>query len=386
MARSSAPKALPAVQLPRRLAREGVPPVLVLAGAEAWFRERGTEAAIRLTLPDGDPGGGVVRLDARNPEQRERVPSAVEELRTASLFAAGKVVVVENPEAAPSSGRAATLTQLARAASAAPVAGSVLVLSTSQPVKGRGSVSTKTLMGLGALVVDCRALYDAPAPWERGSPPYDHELSRFVSQRMRQVHKKTLDVEQAHAVTRMVGADLGALDDTLRSLALYVGQRKEVTAEDVADSVGETREGPIWKLVDAVLERNVEEALRLVDAAFARGLSDARGAVTVRPEALCAMLTAALHGAWRRTLAGAEALARGETQDEIAKAQGVPPFLATRFVSRCRRDPGEMLRRHAAFLEAEAGSKGGGVPPRLAVERLVTALLVGRAESVPAPH
>jgi len=239
-------------------------------------------------------------------------------------------------------------------------------------------------MGLGAWVVDCRALYDAPAPWERGSPPYDHELSRFVAQRMRQVHKKTLDVEQAHALTRMVGSDLGALEDTLKSLALYVGQRAEVTAEDVAQSVGETREDPIWKLVDAVLDQDVPEALRLVDAAFERGLSDARGAVTVRPEALCAMLTAALHGAWRRTLAGAEGLVRGETQDEIAKAQGVPPFLATRFAGRCRRDPTEMLRRHGAFLEAEAGVKGGGVPPRLAAERLVTALLVGRPGGVPA--
>ena len=375
---------MPAVQLPGRLEREGLPAVLVLAGAEAWFRARGVRAAIEVALPEGDPGGAVVRLDGRSPEQRERVPAAVEELRTASLFAAGKAVVVENPEAVPSGGRAATLTQLARAAAEASVAGSVLILSTSQPVKGRGSVSTKTLLGLGAWVVDCRPLYDGPAPWERGAAPYDHELARFVAQRMRQVHRKTLDVEQAHALTRLVGSDLGALDDALESLALYVGTRAAVTAEDLVESVADTREDPIWKLVDAVLDRDVDEALRLLTAAFERGLSDARGAVVVRPEALFAMLTAALHGAWRRTLAGAEALARGESHDEIAKAQGVPPFLAQRFLGRCRRDPAEMLTRHRAFVEAESGVKGGGVPPRLACERLVVTLVVGFPADVPA--
>lgn len=364
------------MQLPGRLQRGPLPGVIVLAGPEGWFRARAIEAVIRKALPKGDPGGAIVRLNARSPEDKERVPAAVEELRTASLFASDKVVIVENPESAPKSGRAAPLTQLARGASEHPVPHSVLVLSTSQGVKGRGSVSAKALLGLGVLLVDCRALYDAPAPWERG-PPHDHELARFVVQRLRQVHKKTIDVETAHGLTRLVGNDLAGLDDALSSLALYVGAAGTVTAEDVARSIGETREDPIWTLVDAVLDQDAERALQLTSAAFERGLTDQRGNVVVRPDALGAMLTAALHGAWRRTLAGAEALACGEPASEIARAQGVPPFLADRYIARCRRDPAEVLQRHRAFLIAETGMKGGGVPPRLACERLVASLVVG---------
>lgn len=380
--RRKAPPTLPAPRLPTELARKGPPAVVVLAGAERWFRDRGAEAIIARVLPDGDPGGAVVRLDGRQPEQREAIPGALDELRSTSLFASGKVVVIENPEGAPAmpgQGRKAALTHLAHQALEQPAPDAVLVLSTAKGVKGRESVSTKSLVEKGAWVVDCRALYDAPGPWERGVPRHDHELARFVAQRLKQVHGKRMALEDAHAVTVRVGNDLAALEDALRSLALFVGERDAVTAEDVHEAVGTTREDPVWRLVDAVLDGEREAALDLLTATFERGLHDARGAVSIRPEALFAQLVAALHANYRRLLTAAERLARGDAVAEVAKAAGVPPFLAERFGARARRDPARLVALHAAFVEAELGVKGGGVPPRLAAERLVARLVEGLA-------
>jgi DNA polymerase III delta subunit len=383
MARSRrAPAATPAPRLAARLEREPLPPVVVLAGAERWFHGEGVAAILGKALPAGDPGGALVRVNARVPEERERVAGALEELRTPSLFGAGKVVVLENAEAAAGSkdrSGAAALTRLATDAARSAPSGAHLVLSTALPVKGRGAVATKALLEAGAWVVDCRALYDAPAPWERGASPHDHELSRFLVTRMHRAHGKRLGLDDAHALSRLAGSELGALDDALRSLALYAGTREAVTGDDLARIVGRTREDPVWKLVDAALDGDAPTAMDLVEQAFDRGLSDARGAVTVRPEALCAMIVAALHGSFRRILGGSEALARGEEPGGIARAQGVPPFLADRFLERCRRDPGRLLDLHGAFFEAEAGVKGGGVPPRLATERLVARLARGMA-------
>ncbi|MDF1701924.1 MAG: hypothetical protein P1V36_12265 [Planctomycetota bacterium] len=378
--RRKGPQAMAAPRLPAELKRGSMPAVVVLAGAERWFRARGTEAIIAKVLPDGDPGGAVVRLDGRLPDQRERIPGVLDELRSTSLFSSGKVVVVENPEGAPAmqgQGRKAALTHLAHQAMEHPAPGAVLVLSTGKGVKGRESVSTKSLLDKGAWVVDCRALYDAPGPWERGTAPHDHELARFVAQRMKQVHRKGLSLEDAHAITRRVGSDLAALDDALRSLALYVGAREAVTAEDVHTTVGETREDPIWRLVDAVLDGDVATALDLLAATFERGLHDQRGAVSIKPEALFPQLAAALHASFRRLLTGAEGLARGESVADVAKGAGVPPFLAERFGVRARRDPERLLALHGAFVDAEMGVKGGGVPPRVAAERLVARLVAG---------
>lgn len=386
-ARSRGPAATSATQLRARLDREGLPAVAVVAGAEPWFRAAALAQLVDAALPEGDAGGALVRLDARSTDEGERVASVLDELRTPSLFSAGKVVVIANAEAATETGdrsQAAAITRIAKSGVAAAQPGALLVLVTPLPVKGRGSVQAKGLIDAGAWLIDCRALYDAPAPWERGRAPHDHELARFLVGRAQRAHGKRLSLPDAHALCRLVGSDLAALDDALKSLALYVGGREEITGKDLAETLGETREDPVWRLVDAVLDGEPVAAMGLVDAAFDRGLSDARGVAVVRPEALAAMITAALHGAYRRVLSGAEGLARGASPEEVAKAAGVPPFLSGPFLARCRRDPEALLALNRAFVAAETGTKGGGVPPRLATERLVGELVRGFAAASPA--
>jgi DNA polymerase III delta subunit len=311
-------------------------------------------------------------------------------VRTPSLFGEGKVVVIENAEAAEPAGaepragkrKADAFESLASAVLATPPTGAVLVLSTPRGVKGKTSVGTEGLVGLGALVVDCRALYDAPGPWEHHARPWEHELGKWVVRRMRDVHGKALDLPEAHALVLRVGNDPAGLDDALRTLSLYLGVRPKVTGEDVAKTIGETREDPVWTLVDAVLDGDAARALDLSAAVFDRGLTDPRGTVVVRPDSLFHQLVGALHGQFRKRLLVAEALARGESDETAARAVALPPFKVAEFVERCRKDPASLLERHAAIFEA--GVKGGGVPPRLAWERLVVRFVAAAEASATA--
>lgn len=383
--RSKAPAGLiPAPRLAGAL-KQGAPGVIVAAGAEGWLRRMVVEALVDDALPEGDPGGALVRLDARQPDHAERCARLDEELASGSLFAQRQVVVIEHPEAAgdvpPPPGldkRSGPATRLAlRGLERTAGDGNRLILSTGKPLSGRTGSPFKKLLDAGGWVVDCRPLYDAPGPWERGVPPHDHELSRFLVERARHVHRKVLPLEVAHLVTRRVGSALGELDGALASLAIYVGERERLEEKDVTDVLGETREDPLWKLSDLVLDGQHESALAMLEATFSRGIHDQRGASVTRPEALFAMLNATLLGAWRKRLAGAEGLAAGETGAELAKAQGIPGFRADAWVRSCRRDPERYRRLALAFRSAEAGVKGGGVPARLAAERLVLRLLHG---------
>ena len=118
-----------------------------------------------------------------------------------------------------------------------------------------------------------------------------------------------------------------------------------------------------------MLERDAGKAFALAAAAFERGLSDVRGRVAVRPEAVFPVLSSALHSSWRRTMLVAEALARGEDPAGLASLSGLPGFVVERIVRQARgRDVRDLLARHAAFVQAEEGVRGGGVPPRLAFE------------------
>lgn len=417
--KSSAPPPVSATQFLERVGTLSLPPVIVLAGSERWFRETAIAAVLARVFPSGDPGGGVLRLSARDPAQCERVGTAVEELRSSSLFGEGRVVVVEHPESAggvregddeseddqddarddrpqggsdgsprAAAGRGAAppakrgrspLLDLALPALAAAIDGAVLLLSTERPVKGRGAVPLATLSKAGALVVDCRAPYDAPAPWERGAKAYEHELARHLVLRSKVRFAKRLALQEAHALTRRVGSDLDDLEQALATLALYAGERPAFSAEDVEACFRGERENPVWPLVDAVLDGRLAEAVERLEGAFREGLADPRGLPLVRPEALYPLISSALLTGYRRVLAGAEALARGESDDEVAASSGVPPFLSGPHLARCRRDPGPWLARHVAFLQAERGVKSGRVPPDVALERLIVSLAAPRS-------
>ncbi len=401
-------KALPASQFAEHVRAAELPACVVLAGAERWFREQAAAALIVRVFPDGDPGGGVLRLNARDTQDREQVYGAAEELRSGSLFGSGRVVVVEHPEALGSGGAGGAeaepdeegdanevvpeagstpvpeakaakrprspLLSLAEPALSAAIGGSVLVLSTSRPVKGQGAVPLATLLKKGALVVDCRALYDAPGPWESNVAEHDHELGRHLVRRAKLVHKKSLGLVEAHALTRRLGSDLGDLEQALETLALFAGTRSTLSSADLDACFTGEREDPVWPLVDAVLDQRPAEALARLELALAQGLADPKGLPVTRPEALFPLMCGALHAAWRRVLAGAEGLARGESEADVVRAAGLPSFRGEGHLRRCRRDPRAWQLKNAAFLEAEQGVKGGSVPPEVALTRLVVAL------------
>lgn len=405
MARTSAEGPLPASQFLDGVARLELPAVVVLAGAEGWFRDACVTALRQRLFPEGDPGGACTRLNARDPAQREQAFGAAEELRAGSLFGGGRLVVVDHPEALGASGAGADdpdddgrapaeaeegggeaqatarklrspLVALAEPALEAHVEGSLLVLSTARPVKGQGAIPLATLSKKGALVVDCRPLYDAPGPWERGAAEHEHELGRHLVRRARQAHGKTLALQEAHALTRRVGSELGELEQALETLARHAGTRASLSADDLEACFAGTREEALWGLVEAVLDGRRAEALAQVELALAQGVSDARGGTIAQPEALFAMLAATLHAGWRRALAGAEALARGEPDSEVVRAAGLPPFRAEAFLRRCRRmAPRAWQQLNVHFLEAEEGFKGGLVPASTALTRLVVALV-----------
>ncbi|MFM8981028.1 MAG: DNA polymerase III subunit delta, partial [Planctomycetia bacterium] len=363
-------------------------------------------AALRQRLfPEGDPGGSCTRLNARDSQQREQAFGAAEELRAGSLFGGGRLVVVDHPEAlgapgagaddpdddghepdegagqggeatAPARKLRSPMVALAEPALEARIAGSLLVLATARPVKGQGAIPLATLVKKGALVVDCRPLYDAPGPWDRGAAEHEHELGRHLVRRARQAHGKALALQEAHALTRRVGSELGELEQALETLARHAGARASLSADDLEACFAGTREEAAWGLVEAVLDGRRAEALAQLESALAQGVTDGRGGTIAQPEALCPMLCSVLHAGWRRALAGAEALSRGEPEGEVARSAGLPAFRAEPWLRRCRRmAPRAWQQLNTHFLEAEEGFKSGQVPAATALTRLVVALV-----------
>jgi DNA polymerase-3 subunit delta len=72
---------------------------------------------------------------------------------------------------------------------------------------------------------------------------------------------KVMKKEAYRDMYEMTGFDIDTFSDNLEKLIDYVGDEKEITAEDVAFVLKRTRKDPIYELTNAVAERNAEHSL-----------------------------------------------------------------------------------------------------------------------------
>ena len=90
----------------------------------------------------------------------------------------------------------------------------------------------------------------------------------FLSERMNEILGKAgkkMDKNAYTALYEMTGFDLRTFSNNLQKLISYVGDRKNITADDVASVLKRTKKDPIYDLTNAVSERNLETSLFFLD-------------------------------------------------------------------------------------------------------------------------
>lgn len=93
---------------------------------------------------------------------------------------------------------------------------------------------------------------------------------------------KTMARDAYPALYEMTGFDLRNFSNNLEKLVIYVGDRKNITLDDVNAILKRTKQDPIYELTNAVSERNTEDALFFMDSLLSSGIFPLQilGAVT----------------------------------------------------------------------------------------------------------
>ena len=79
---------------------------------------------------------------------------------------------------------------------------------------------------------------------------------------------KSMDEGAYRAMYEMTGFDLRTFSNNLQKLVSYVGDRKNITADDVESVLERTKKDPIYELTNAISERNIEKSLFFLDSLF----------------------------------------------------------------------------------------------------------------------
>ena len=192
--------------------------------------------------------------------------------------------------------------------------------------------------------------------------------------------KKRLARDAEGELKNRLGDDLRLIASELRKLALYVGDRAQITREDVEAVVAPVREEEFFALAEAIGEGDVAKALQL----FADELRRRANASAVALPFLGGVASAvrkALADSARYAGSGARELGYNEFGAKLfptleaeltAKKQKVPhPFVAWLGYKRARRKPRAFWRRALIRCAETDFELKNGADPRLSMERLL---------------
>jgi DNA polymerase III subunit delta len=197
-------------------------------------------------------------------------------------------------------------------------------------------------------------------------PLYERQLPDFVRGEAR-ARGVTIAPDALAMIVAEIGAELGQLADAVERLAMFAGERKQITADDVDQVVATTRQRSVFELANAVGAGDRAQALAMLSSMLGARESGVR---------IVAMLARHLRQLWITS----ELLERTRDKFEIASALGIPPFFADDIIRQARTLDGERAKRmHAALFEADKKLKSS----RLEDARLLEALILDLTTSAP---
>jgi DNA polymerase III subunit delta len=329
-------------------------PVYALVGDEDFLKRQARERIIATALGEDDPAFAVSVFQGDKADKLD-FSTIRNELDTLSFLASCRVVIVENADTFVTDHRPSL-----EAYAAKPNPDAVLVL------------DVKTFPETTKLA---KALPDAAKVVCKAPPAYRlYDLKPWLVQWAKTAHKKQLAPDAAELLLDLVGPSMGLLDQELGKLAVAVGAKPGIAAEDVDRLVGRSKAADVFRILDAIGEGKPGEALSVLEALFAEG---------EHPLAILGPLTAQLRklaAVGRMTFV--EKLPLGSAMD----AAGVPKWEKARvsFEKQLRHLGGRRLLKLLDWLvEINLGLKGGNpLPERVQVERLVVMLARPREDAV----
>jgi len=292
-------------------------PVYLLSSSQPLLVERAVTAIREAAVPEALRGFNVDAFDGKGVSAARVLAAA----RTLPMMGQHRLVLIRD----------------LGAMAAAELAGLVAYLDQPSPTTVLVGVTTK---------VDRRLKLYATA----GKAGYLHELEapRDLAGWVRaEAARRQLAVQPA-ACARLadaVGADLARLALSLEQLTLYAGDRP-VTGDDVDDLIAETRERSVFELTDAIGAGDADRA-RAAVAALCGQRDSAVGVVVMLARHMRQLATCHV------------AVAARLSKQEMARALGVPPFIADKLLRQARRyGPRATASALVALAEADAALKG----------------------------
>ncbi len=249
-----------------RVQRRELAPAYLFIGPEAYQRRRARQALLNAILGDATPEGALTRYDLAETPLAE----VIDDARALSLFAAERVILAANAEAAlprtktddeagEAEGRASSADLLA-AYLRNPTPGVVVVFDAARfDPDGEDKQKQERVRKFYSAVPDAVEFRRASA-----------DEARMEAAAMAKRSGLVIDAGTIELLVEALGADLARIAVEIEKLALFAGKRP-VTEDDLAALVPDARATTIFALVGALGRRDRSRSLEILDTLFREG-------------------------------------------------------------------------------------------------------------------
>lgn len=228
-------------------------PLTLLYGDSDELKRRAVERIVKAWLDETEREFGLVRVHA----DEVGLEGIIAELQSGSLMAPRRVVVVDTITALLNSQQRRLASHLEQLQ---PDLAVVLVAPRQDERRGFGP----------PVAADLRKAVEKHGQIIEVRVPTGDDLPRWVREEMH-VFGKSIDHEAAAVLCETVGSNVDRLLREIEKLAIYVGEREQVTVADVAEVSTGVSEAHIFKLMDAIGDKDVAAALEMLEGVLREG-------------------------------------------------------------------------------------------------------------------
>jgi DNA polymerase-3 subunit delta len=359
-------------------------PLYIISGSEYFLKRKVLSELKKSFFANGGEEQGLIVFHGKGPGNKKSDESfdglsldSVDagasysdifgELGTTSMFGKYKLVVVENADKFLETNQQKLLEFMGISFNS-----NCLVLNVESLDKRKKIV--KALNVDQGIHIECHTLYDSPAPWERGRPEYDSELTQWIVLHAKE-YKKVMNQKTAFSLMEKAGNELAIIDKQLEILSLYVGDRKQITEADIQNVLGVGHREKIYHLLDAVGKKDFVSAMKIVNLIFDLGIENERKLIIFDEKVIAITMISALHKRLKELWKTMRVLDKGGGEKDVLEITSQKRSFVSKSIKQARNFvEEEMPDKWKFMLEADLLCKTSNLAPSIIIEQLTAKL------------
>ena len=361
-------------------------PVYVMSGNEYFLKKKTLAGIKKQFFLEGGVKEGLIEFNGKetgsnfivnqtegNTAQNVKVSTLfndiIDEAKTAPMFGKHKLIIVENAD-----GLLVKYQERISEYIKNPFSINCLILEVLSLDKR--TRLAKAMNGKQGILIECDKLFDSPAPWETKKPEYDSELTKWIVLHARNFDK-TMNLRSAFCLLEKTGNNLAIIDKQLEALSIFVGDRKEISIEDIQTLSGASHREKLFNLLDAIGMKNTISAVKMAENIFNIGMENERKTITFDPKSIAITIVISSHKRMRDLWKIIRILDKGGNKNDILEKTSVKRPFVDKMIKQAKNfKEEEMYEKWKYMLEADLLCKTSRLSPTLIIEQLITKLCV----------